>query len=385
MIEQEQQGTLVAATVCIACAAVTDETFRIKCPQCGSLLENRYSPATEFPDGDCLTRFDALLPPYASELRRRLPPLPLTPCWNDAQLAESLGVAACYLKDETRNPTGTTKDRMAAVSLTSLVGLGVDAIAVSSTGNSSTSYAWAAQYFPEIQLRIFAGEEFVDRVREVRSSNVEVTTIAGDFVYASRAAMEIARSTPGLDWEGGFFNPHRRDGLKLTYLECYAQMPVLPTVVAQAVSSGMGIMAAGQATSEWSQAQRLGASVAPRYLCVQQSSCAPMATAWQAGRRTIGKSDIVERPSGIAKAILRGDPSGAYPYLSSLVESSGGGFASVTDPEIRSAQRLLHERGVPACPAGAAALAGVVQAAAAGRLLPDDVVLVNVTGMERAE
>lgn len=384
MLEQEQHVT-VADTLCVRCGASAGHEFQVACESCRGLLENVYRLRGGMPSLDFTNGFDCLLPPSARALRARLPTLPVTPCWNDDELAEEIGVAACYVKDETRNLTGTTKDRMAVVALTSLVALGVRELALSSTGNSSTSYAWAAQHLPEIRLHIFAGREFAGRVREVRTDNVSLAVVDGDFVEASRAAASFARSIPTVAWEGGFFNPYRRDGLKLTYLESYWQMPVLPTVVAQAVSSGMGIMAAAQATSEWRQCRGLGPSFAPRYLCVQQESCAPMVTAWAAGRRAIAKSDIVRKPSGIAKAILRGDPSGAYPYLSARVAESGGAFTSVSVPEMRSAQAALLRRGVAACPAGAAALAGVRKAALAGQLRIDDVVLINVTGTEHHE
>jgi threonine synthase len=384
VLEQEQYVT-VADTLCVRCGASAGHEFRVACESCGGLLENVYRLRGQTPSLDFTNGFDCLLPQFARALRARLPRLPVTPCWNDDELADEIGVAACYVKDETRNHTGTTKDRMAAVALTSLVALGVRELAVSSTGNSSTSYAWAAQYLPEVRLHIFAGREFTGRVRNFRTANVSLYVVDGDFVEASRAAAGFARSTPDVAWEGGFFNPYRRDGLKLTYLESYSQMPVLPTVVVQAVSSGMGIMAAAQATSEWWRCHGLNMSFAPRYLCVQQESCAPMVTAWAAGRRVIARSDIVRKPTGIAKAILRGDPSGAYPYLSARVAESGGAFTSVNVPQIRSAQAALLRRGVPACPAGAAALAGVRKAARAGQLRRDDVVLVNVTGTDHHE
>ncbi|MGW0803298.1 threonine synthase [Nonomuraea sp. NPDC002799] len=55
--------------------------------------------------------------------------------------AERLGLGAVYVKDETRNPTWSYKDRLAAVAMTKAVELGVEAVVVASTGNHGAAVA----------------------------------------------------------------------------------------------------------------------------------------------------------------------------------------------------------------------------------------------------
>src|SRR5262249_44706073 len=123
----------------------------------------------------------------------------------------------------------------------------------------------------------------------------------------------------------------------------------------------------------------------PHLLCVQQDTCAPMVSAWEAGSPVIRASDVVGSPTGIADAILRGNPVRAYPPVHSLVVRLGGGFVAVSEREMRDARALVEdEEGISPCFAAAAAVAGARTARARGMIAVGETVLVNVTGRERA-
>lgn len=106
-----------------------------------------------------------------------------------------------------------------------------------------------------------------------------------------------------------------------------------------------------------------------------------MVSAWQAGADQIRPSDVVERPSGIAEAILRGNPTRVYPHVRRIVIESGGDFVAVCDRQIRQAHRMLEElEGISTCYAAAAALAGAIELHRQGGLPGTDTVLVSLTG-----
>jgi threonine synthase len=106
-----------------------------------------------------------------------------------------------------------------------------------------------------------------------------------------------------------------------------------------------------------------------------------MVSAWQADSEEIRPSDIVERPTGIAEAILRGNPTRVYPHVRRIVIESGGSLVAVSEQQIRRAHRMLEElEGISTCYAAAAALAGLVELRRQRRLSPSDTVLVNLTG-----
>ncbi|MFI9385973.1 pyridoxal-phosphate dependent enzyme [Kutzneria sp. NPDC052558] len=289
-----------------------------------------------------------------------------------------------WLKDETALPTGTTKDRAAAVVYPYLVDNGIGGIVLSSTGNTSTSFAAFAEFYPQLEVHIFVGRDFAYRLRGLGSPNVTVHVVNGTFVQAGTAGQKHAREH-GLQWEAGFFNPARRDGLKTAFLEAALELGEAPGVYVQAISSAMGVVGAAKAAGELPlfgiEARR------PKLLCVQQDSCAPMVTAWRGGRERIAPGDKVARPHGLAKAILRGDPSGAYPLVRNLVRNCDGDFTSVANAEIRAARHLVFEHtGRSVCEASAVAVAGYLGWARSTRPGPDTgPVVINLTGGDRNE
>jgi threonine synthase len=204
------------------------------------------------------------------------------------------------------------------------------------------------------------------------------------FAQAHECARTFAQHNPLVTGERGFFNPGRREGLKLAFLEGVLDMPESPHWYFQAVSSGMGVYGAWRGAQQLYGLGRLRRL--PRLACIQQRSCAPMVTSWQAGSPVTRKEDLVEEPIGIAEAILRGNPTNTYPHLHAVVRESGGTFESVTDDEIREAQRTLFElEGIEACESAATTIAAMKKMAAAGELRREDVLFVNVTGAHRSE
>ena len=88
----------------------------------------------------------------------------------------------------------------------------------------------------------------------------------------------------------------------------------------------------------------------------------------------------VDRPMTIATAIRIGNPASWTAALAARDES-GGLIAAVTDREILSAYRLLaRAEGVFVEPASAAGVAGLLAAAADGRVAPGSSAVCTVTG-----
>jgi threonine synthase len=307
-----------------------------------------------------------------------------TPVLHATRLGDAAGLPWLYLKDETVLPTGTTKDRMAAVALPYLYECGVRRFCTSSTGNSSTAFAHRISSFPKLVMYLFSASAFGDRVQECDTPQV-VHFVLEDatFVEAFDAAKEFA-NRHGLVSERGFFNPGRREGLKLAWLEAADQVPRPIDWYAQAVSSAMGVYGVYKGANELRSLGRLDRL--PRLLCVQQETCAPMVTAWSEGSRRIRPQDIVHRPSGIAKAILRGNPALAYPHVRKIVIESRGTFVAVGEREIRSAREQVEDlEGISPCFSASAAVAGALKLRRLGELRSEDTILVNLSGRDRPQ
>jgi threonine synthase len=301
-----------------------------------------------------------------------------TPCRPAARLGAAIGVPHLWVKDESRQPTGSTKDRLASVVLAVFRQLGIDQFVAASTGNSATALARAVERDGRIRAHFFCGRDFATSHHVRRGDRIDLTVVDADYAAATAVAQRFA-TDHGLVWEGGFFNWARREGLKLAYLEAFDAMDREPSVVVQAVSSGMGMLAAHKGAIEFIETGRL--STMPRLLMAQQDTCAPMATAWHEGRADMTDADIIENPDGLARAILLGDGRVTYPYLHQIATTTGGAIVAVSQDELRTARRQLVDlEGLDVCYASAATLAAVRNEAAAGRISQDEVVLLNLTG-----
>jgi threonine synthase len=365
---------------CKDCGSDQSTTYASFC-ECGGLIEARYDLGTARlrDSDDPHERYFDLLPVRDPSL---LAPGLRTRTVHARNLGSRLGLKHLYLKDETQNRTGTTKDRMAAVALPFLYEGGVRHFTTSSTGNSSTSYAQAMGQIPAMQMELFTAEGFKDRVHYAPTAQVRHHVLKeASFVDAGDHATRFAEEN-GLVAERGFFNLGRREGLKLPWLEALEQVSRSIDWYVQAVSSAMGVHGVYKAAKE---ALAIGAAdKAPSLLCVQQDSCRPMVQAWEEGSETIQPHHIVKRPEGIAEAILRGNPTKAYPIIREIVVESGGTMNSVTVSEIRAAQQLvLEDEGIKICASAAAAVAGLIKLAKDNDALSDQKILVNLTGSAR--
>ncbi|MFM9917758.1 MAG: pyridoxal-phosphate dependent enzyme [Rhizobacter sp.] len=346
-------------------------------------VEYRIDQVTLHDSSNPYLRFADLLP-VESALDRLPSDACFTPTLHARRLGRHLGLAHLYLKNETVLPTGTTKDRMAAVSLAYLWESGVRTFCTSSTGNSSTSYALAIRAYPDMRLYVFTAESFLSRVMHGDHPQVIHFCMRGaSFVEASEFSAVYAKRH-GLVAEGGFFNLGRREGLKLAFLEACDQIERPIDWYVQAVSSAMGVYGTYKGACELQRMGRL--ERLPKTLCVQQASCAPMAQAFSDGASGILPHHVVPKPQGIAHAILRGDPSRAYPYIRRIAIESGGDIVSVSEAEIRNARQLIEElEGLSPCFSASAAVAGLIQKVLGGAFPKDETILVNLTGSDRQD
>lgn len=365
---------------CVLCGNRELSLLRMRCQACGGALDAFYdlSRVKVAADPSPLARYADLLP-------LRSPATWLgegnTGCIHAERLGRRLGMDALFLKDESANPTRSTKDRLAPIALARFAELGVHRVSLSSTGNTSTAYARGAQLLGEFELHIFVGKEFHHRLNYVDHPAVKTYVLDGGFDSAGVAAKQFAAANH-MPFEGGFFNAARREGLKLAYLEAFDQMPMPPRFVFQAVSSGMGMLGAYKGAVEYRALGRINAI--PAFVAVQQETCAPMAAAFAENSSVIQPHHVVRRPTGPAAAILRGDPTPTYPYVEAVCRGTGGAIHAATLDRICEARNLLAElEGLHVCSASATALAGVMDLRERGTIAAEAPVLVNLTGADR--
>lgn len=369
---------------CIDCGREYPFGFLLRCKACNGLIDPIYDlKRFEFIESHKPLEHYFYVVPFQRIASALYVGEGNTPCLHAQRLGEHLGLERVYLKDETRNPTGTTKDRMATCVLSQFQELGIHTFVASSTGNSSSSFAYVVHPLKGMHLHLFCARDFLHRHAYYEHPDIQMHIVEGDFVDAGNVAKRFAQEQNSV-FEGGFFNLARREGLKLTYLEAFDQLPEEPAVIVQAVSSGMGVYGAYRGIREY---QQLGyMKNTPRLVCAQQDTCAPMYKAYINGSSVIRPGDVVHNPHGLAEAILRGDPTQTYPYLYTVVKETDGCFTVASQAEIHEARQvILDTEGINVCYATATALASVKNLVKSGWIKPTEVVLINLTGSIREE
>jgi threonine synthase len=278
-----------------------------------------------------------------------------------------------YLKDETRSPSGSNKDRATALCCERAWREGKSAITCASTGNVAASLAIGAAAVG-LRAAIFVPAR-------VSEGKLRVMLLAGATVVKVRdgyeAAFALSRAAAGAF---GFYdrntgaNPVTLEGKKTVAFEIWEQLGRrAPDAVLVPVGDGTTLSAMAKGFRELMACGALDR--VPRIIGVQAEGCQPLKRAWESGAPpAICPADT------LADGIAVGAPISGLMALRDVRETAGG-FVAVTDEKMLEAIRTLASTaGVIPEPAAAAGFAGVRPALAAGLISPEDVIVVLVTG-----
>ena len=301
-----------------------------------------------------------------------------TPLVRSPRLSDEVGVPGLVLKDETRTPTGSNKDRATALCVTDAAVRGAPAIAAASSGNVAVSLA-AGAAATGIPAYLFVSAQTVSphKVELMRAFGATVFLVDGSYEVAYRLS-EAACARFGWYSRNTASNPLALEGKKTVAFEVWEQLgQAMPDVAYLPVGDGVTLAAFARGCEELVHcgvAERV-----PRLVGVQASGAAPLARAYHEGRSTWTPLE----PATIADGIGIGDPFYGAQALDA-VRRSGGDFVCVDDDRMREAAALLaRTTGLLAEASGAAALAGAIADRAAGRLSAGPVLaLVSGTGLK---
>ena len=301
-----------------------------------------------------------------------------TPLRRAERLGAELGLPNLYVKDETRNPTHSFKDRVVSVALAKAREFGFETVACASTGNLAHAVAaHAAAAGLRSVTFVPAGLELGKLTATAVYGGVLVE-VDGTYDDVNRLCGEAAGEHP---W--AFVNvnlrPYYAEGSKTIAYETAEQLGWrAPDHVVVPVASGALLTRVAKAFRELHRVGLLDEEPAVRVSGAQAAGCSPVATAFETGSDDVRP---VRYPDTIARSLAIGDPADG-PYALAESRSSGGEVASVTDDEIVDAVALLaRTEGVFAETAGGVTIATLAKLAAKGVVRPDETVVAYVTGM----
>lgn len=299
-----------------------------------------------------------------------------TPLLRAENLGLMLGRPRLYIKDERQNPTGSFKDRQASLAISVAREAGLREMVVASTGNVAISYA---AYCARAGIQLWAflvSSAPADKMREVALYGAEVTKVTGTYDQTKQVAAQFAERR-GLFLDRGIRSLAARESMKTLAFEIAEQLGWrAPDWYIQAVSGGMGPIGVYKGFQEL-KAMGLVDRI-PRIGIVQAEGCAPIVASFRQG---LERAQVVTSPRTRIATLATGDPGPAYPVLRRIVLETGGAMETVSDEEAYRAMHLLAKmEGLSMEPAAAAAFAGAFKWIAAGRIRPEETVVINASG-----
>jgi threonine synthase len=321
-----------------------------------------------------IARHAAELPPVSRFVGLGEGDTPLVPL---PGLAASLGVRGLWAKVESANPTGSYKDRVAAMSLSLAVTHGKAGWIATSSGNAGLAMAayGARAGIPGFLCLVASAPE--GKRRPLVPFGVRTLRVHGVGHGASRSAegalFDAVRAAAAehdlyLGITAHAFNPEGMRGIDTIGYELAEQLPTATHVYVPTGGGGL-LTAIGRGLVH----RGLGAV---RLVACQPSGCAPVAR-YLAGE--LAAPEIGGCDSRISALQLPRPPDGRQ--AADTVRASGGWGTHVPDESILAAARTLAaEEGVFVEPAAAATLAAVAADLTGGRLARDAEVVVLLTG-----
>ncbi len=309
-----------------------------------------------------------------------------TPVFTLKRLAEKLELEHLWIKDESRNPTASFKDRASAVVVARAREIGAEVIVTASTGNAGAALAGMSAAVGQKAV-IFAPKSAPPaKVAQLLVFGAKVILVDGTYDEAFDLSIQASKEF-GWYCRNTGYNPFTAEGKKTGALEIWEWYKQItdgkskndevidegPLTVFVSVGDGNIISGIHKGFKDL---RALGwMEKMPRIIGVQAEGSAAIANAFNArtekiipiSAKTIADSISVDLPRDGVRAVR-------------AVRETGGIYITVSDDEILQAIAALGPMGIFAEPAGATAYAGLVKAMKQKLVKPTDPVLVLNTG-----
>lgn len=378
---------------CIACADLLAMDFAgFVCPSCGGNLDITYDYAAiaaevagGFANGRTdLFRYAPLLP-----VRETDAAFPLrvgrTPLYAAPRLGESVGLRNLYLKDDTVNPSASTKDRASAVVLRRAMDIGAEIVSIASTGNAGSSLACLAAALG-LRAVVFVPESApTAKLTQALSFGATVYAVRGNYDDAFDLCLAASKEFGWFNRSTGY-NPFTREGKKTCAYEIWESLDgrVPDRIV---VPSGDGNLLSGL-WKGWCDLRAVGlVDRVPKIDCAQSDASAAICLAVERIRDS-GASDpdwstvVIDdvTASTTADSISVDQPRDGLAAVQGILQS-GGEAVTIPDEEILAAiPEMARSTGIFAEPAAAAPWAAVKQMLRDDKIEVDELVVCIVSG-----
>src|SRR3989338_2194900 len=263
---------------------------------------------------------------------------------------DKYGFGSLYVKDESKNPTGSFKDRENVSAINIAIEYGIKKVFTVSSGNAAVSTAAFAQK-AGIQCNcivtntLSVGKRFL--INLYGGNLIEkIASYEELYRWAIDSHYEGWNCTPGL-------NPIKEEGIKLIGYEIWEEMGVPDIIV---VPCGNGTLLYG-IYKAFKELQLLNyVNTLPQLIGIQIKNAAPLKKALETGSDYITLGEVHD---SIAEGIIALE-SYSSPKVMMALKETGGTIVEVSDSEIReSMQEIISLESLIPEPPAAVVYAGV--------------------------
>ena len=291
------------------------------------------------------------------------------------RLGARLGLDDLWIKDDTRNPSGSFKDRVVTMAISAARALGLDTIACASTGNLAGAVSAHAAHAGMPAFVFIPSDLERGKIVGAAVYGANVVAVDGNYDDVNRLCAEVADAR-GWGFANVNLRPFYAEGSKSIGFEIAEQLDwTLPDHVVIPIASGSMLTKIHKAFGELAR-HGLVAGDAPRISGAQATGCSPVAEAFARSSLDIRP----QKPDTVARSLAIGNPADGH-YAVKVATETGGAIGDVSDPEIIDGIRLLAEtEGVFAETAGGVTVATLRRFAEQGTVRRDERVVAVISG-----
>jgi len=281
----------------------------------------------------------------------------MTPLLTLNNMRNSYELPALYLKDESKNPTGSFKARGLSAAVSKAKELGATTCIIPTAGNAGgalAAYCASAGMEAIVVMPRHTPAVFKDECNLYGARLVLVDGLISD---CAKAVAKIKETTSCFD-VSTLKEPYRLEGKKTMGYEIAEQFNwELPDVILYPTGGGTGLIGMWKAFKEMQQMGWIGKKL-PRMIAVQAANCQPVVHTWQ-GRQPNAKT-YVGKPS-LANGLAVPHPFAEDLILQVLRESNGLPIAVSDEDMIQSVKTIARKEGILVAPEGGALWSALLQ------------------------
>lgn len=298
---------------------------------------------------------------------------------NLRNLKTKYNLKSIYIKDETRNPTASFKDRPTSVGISKALELGYKIVTIASTGNGAAATAgYAAK--AGVKSYIFVPENTpISKINQVLTYGAEIVKVKGVYSNSYKLALEASKKFNWANLTSTYLNPYTLEGDKTVAYELFYQMEgEVPDYIFVPIGAGpllYGIFKGFKELNILGLCNKIPAMVG-----VQAENCSPIITAYKQNKKYVvawEKADTIA--SGIADPLIGYDQDGTM-TLDAIYKTDGIGVTVSEDELINAVYELGNQEGIFAEPAAAASWAGYKKLLRDKKITGKDKVVLMITG-----